>query len=208
MIISVPVNPGCSCLLSLGGLYIDSAYYQPQTIATPIIIHLGPQDLFWPRRCTESSLSNSLDLLLNPSPLLNSVSASQLQRRRSPWLLHPHQTQQQYWKQYGGESTSGSTLSRPGRVLVKRRPQPRLFFFDSSQSENINKTQSNTFSAFGNLNVFQSNSTGVWNSFSVKLQDSNRPSAPAHSQYCDRLYVNTIFNICIYGCMWVLNIYI
>ncbi|KAM9393347.1 spermatid perinuclear RNA-binding protein-like [Pholidichthys leucotaenia] len=29
-----------------GGLYIDSAYYQPQTIATPIIIHLGPQDLF------------------------------------------------------------------------------------------------------------------------------------------------------------------
>ncbi|XP_074525997.1 spermatid perinuclear RNA-binding protein-like isoform X1 [Halichoeres trimaculatus] len=29
-----------------GGLYIDSAYYQPQTIAAPIIIHLGPQDLF------------------------------------------------------------------------------------------------------------------------------------------------------------------
>ncbi|XP_032371472.1 spermatid perinuclear RNA-binding protein isoform X1 [Etheostoma spectabile] len=29
-----------------GGLYIDSAYYQPQTLATPIIIHLGPQDLF------------------------------------------------------------------------------------------------------------------------------------------------------------------
>ncbi|KAM7018760.1 spermatid perinuclear RNA-binding protein-like isoform 1-T1 [Tautogolabrus adspersus] len=29
-----------------GGLYIDSAFYQPQTIATPIIIHLGPQDLF------------------------------------------------------------------------------------------------------------------------------------------------------------------
>ncbi|CAJ1069740.1 spermatid perinuclear RNA-binding protein-like isoform X3 [Xyrichtys novacula] len=29
-----------------GGLYIDSAYYQPQTITTPIIIHLGPQDLF------------------------------------------------------------------------------------------------------------------------------------------------------------------
>ncbi|XP_068452388.1 spermatid perinuclear RNA-binding protein-like [Clinocottus analis] len=29
-----------------GGLYIDSAYYQPPTIATPIIIHLGPQDLF------------------------------------------------------------------------------------------------------------------------------------------------------------------
>lgn len=38
------VNP--ACLLSAGGLYIDSAYYQPQTIATPIIIHLGPQDLF------------------------------------------------------------------------------------------------------------------------------------------------------------------
>ncbi|XP_024255812.1 spermatid perinuclear RNA-binding protein-like isoform X2 [Oncorhynchus tshawytscha] len=29
-----------------GGLYIDSAFYQPQTIATPIIIHLGPQDFF------------------------------------------------------------------------------------------------------------------------------------------------------------------
>ncbi|XP_029685374.1 spermatid perinuclear RNA-binding protein-like isoform X2 [Takifugu rubripes] len=29
-----------------GGLYVDSAYYQPQTIAAPIIIHLGPQDLF------------------------------------------------------------------------------------------------------------------------------------------------------------------
>uniref|UniRef100_A0A8C9ZAP1 Spermatid perinuclear RNA-binding protein-like n=1 Tax=Sander lucioperca TaxID=283035 RepID=A0A8C9ZAP1_SANLU len=29
-----------------GGLYLDSAYYQPQTLATPIIIHLGPQDLF------------------------------------------------------------------------------------------------------------------------------------------------------------------
>uniref|UniRef100_A0A665TUQ8 Spermatid perinuclear RNA-binding protein-like n=1 Tax=Echeneis naucrates TaxID=173247 RepID=A0A665TUQ8_ECHNA len=33
-------------LPAYGGLYIDSAYYQPQTIATPIIIHLGPQDLF------------------------------------------------------------------------------------------------------------------------------------------------------------------
>ncbi|TKS78152.1 Spermatid perinuclear RNA-binding protein [Collichthys lucidus] len=33
-------------LAPYGGLYIDSAYYQPQTIATPIIIHLGPQDLF------------------------------------------------------------------------------------------------------------------------------------------------------------------
>uniref|UniRef100_A0A8C8IC31 Spermatid perinuclear RNA-binding protein n=1 Tax=Oncorhynchus tshawytscha TaxID=74940 RepID=A0A8C8IC31_ONCTS len=32
--------------LSVGGLYIDSAFYQPQTIATPIIIHLGPQDFF------------------------------------------------------------------------------------------------------------------------------------------------------------------
>ncbi|XP_055775149.1 spermatid perinuclear RNA-binding protein-like [Salvelinus fontinalis] len=29
-----------------GGLYIDGAFYQPQTIATPIIIHLGPQDFF------------------------------------------------------------------------------------------------------------------------------------------------------------------
>ncbi|KAM6965263.1 spermatid perinuclear RNA-binding protein-like [Aplochiton taeniatus] len=29
-----------------GGVYIDSAFYQPQTMATPIIIHLGPQDLF------------------------------------------------------------------------------------------------------------------------------------------------------------------
>ncbi|XP_068166777.1 spermatid perinuclear RNA-binding protein-like isoform X2 [Antennarius striatus] len=29
-----------------GNLYIDSAYYQPPTLATPIIIHLGPQDLF------------------------------------------------------------------------------------------------------------------------------------------------------------------
>ncbi|XP_070820495.1 spermatid perinuclear RNA-binding protein-like isoform X1 [Chaetodon trifascialis] len=29
-----------------GGLYLDSAYYHPHTIATPIIIHLGPQDLF------------------------------------------------------------------------------------------------------------------------------------------------------------------
>ncbi|XP_008417549.1 spermatid perinuclear RNA-binding protein-like isoform X1 [Poecilia reticulata] len=33
-------------LPAYSGLYIDSAYYQPQTIATPIIIHLGPQDLF------------------------------------------------------------------------------------------------------------------------------------------------------------------
>ncbi|CAG5919336.1 unnamed protein product [Menidia menidia] len=33
-------------LPAYGGLYIDSAYYQPQTVATPIIIHLGPQDLF------------------------------------------------------------------------------------------------------------------------------------------------------------------
>uniref|UniRef100_A0A673XAI9 Spermatid perinuclear RNA-binding protein-like n=1 Tax=Salmo trutta TaxID=8032 RepID=A0A673XAI9_SALTR len=33
-------------LPAYGGLYIDSAFYQPQTIATPIIIHLGPQDLF------------------------------------------------------------------------------------------------------------------------------------------------------------------
>ncbi|XP_047236263.1 spermatid perinuclear RNA-binding protein-like [Girardinichthys multiradiatus] len=33
-------------LAAYSGLYIDSAYYQPQTIATPIIIHLGPQDLF------------------------------------------------------------------------------------------------------------------------------------------------------------------
>ncbi|KAM9858653.1 spermatid perinuclear RNA-binding protein-like [Aulostomus maculatus] len=33
-------------LPAYGGLYFDSAYYQPQTIATPIIIHLGPQDLF------------------------------------------------------------------------------------------------------------------------------------------------------------------
>ena len=167
MIISVHVNPGCSCLLSLGGLYIDSAYYQPQTIATPIIIHLGPQDLFWPRRCTENSLGNSLDLLLNPSPLLNSVSASQLQRRRSPWLLPTHQTQQQYWKQYGGENTSGSTLSRPGRVWW-RGGRSQGSFFDSAQSENINKTQSNPFPAFGNLNVFQTNSAGVWNSFSIK----------------------------------------
>ena len=36
----------CARLLSAGGLYIDSSYYQPQTIAAPIIIHLGPQDLF------------------------------------------------------------------------------------------------------------------------------------------------------------------
>uniref|UniRef100_M4AR17 Spermatid perinuclear RNA-binding protein-like n=1 Tax=Xiphophorus maculatus TaxID=8083 RepID=M4AR17_XIPMA len=33
-------------LPAYSGLYIDSAYYQPQPIATPIIIHLGPQDLF------------------------------------------------------------------------------------------------------------------------------------------------------------------
>uniref|UniRef100_A0A3Q2CV76 Spermatid perinuclear RNA-binding protein-like n=1 Tax=Cyprinodon variegatus TaxID=28743 RepID=A0A3Q2CV76_CYPVA len=33
-------------LPAYSGLYIDSAYYQPQTIATPIIIHLGPQDMF------------------------------------------------------------------------------------------------------------------------------------------------------------------
>ncbi|XP_060927771.1 spermatid perinuclear RNA-binding protein-like [Limanda limanda] len=33
-------------LPAYGGLYFDSAYYQPQTIHTPIIIHLGPQDLF------------------------------------------------------------------------------------------------------------------------------------------------------------------
>lgn len=58
------INAG---LLSVGGLYIDSAYYQPQTIAAPIIIHLGPQDLFWPRRRTETRLN----LLFKPSPLLN-----------------------------------------------------------------------------------------------------------------------------------------
>ncbi|XP_054628374.1 spermatid perinuclear RNA-binding protein-like isoform X2 [Dunckerocampus dactyliophorus] len=30
-----------------GGLYLDAAaYYQPQALATPLIIHLGPQDLF------------------------------------------------------------------------------------------------------------------------------------------------------------------
>ncbi|XP_069562029.1 spermatid perinuclear RNA-binding protein-like isoform X1 [Brachyistius frenatus] len=33
-------------LPAYSSLYIDSAYYQPQTLATPIIIHLGPQDLF------------------------------------------------------------------------------------------------------------------------------------------------------------------
>uniref|UniRef100_A0A672Z1N7 Uncharacterized protein n=1 Tax=Sphaeramia orbicularis TaxID=375764 RepID=A0A672Z1N7_9TELE len=58
--ISTPPTPGyippgfgapygyspAGALPTYGGLYIDSAYYQPQTIATPIIIHLGPQDLF------------------------------------------------------------------------------------------------------------------------------------------------------------------
>ncbi|XP_062307636.1 spermatid perinuclear RNA-binding protein-like isoform X3 [Osmerus eperlanus] len=29
-----------------GGLYIDSAFYQAQALATPLILHLGPQDLF------------------------------------------------------------------------------------------------------------------------------------------------------------------
>ncbi|XP_061881149.1 spermatid perinuclear RNA-binding protein-like isoform X3 [Entelurus aequoreus] len=29
-----------------GRLYLDGAFYQPQTLAPPIIIHLGPQDLF------------------------------------------------------------------------------------------------------------------------------------------------------------------
>ena len=31
-----------------GGLYIDSAFYQAQALAPPLILHLGPQDLFWP----------------------------------------------------------------------------------------------------------------------------------------------------------------
>ncbi len=161
MTISVPVNPGCSCLLSVGGLYIDSAYYQPQTIATPIIIHLGPQDLFWPRRCTETRLGNSLDLLFNPSPLLNSVSTSQLLRRCSPRCLHPHGTRQQYWKQYGGENTSGNT-----RHTLSEGEAAAETLFDPARSENVNKTQSNTSSAFGNLNVFQSDLTQ--NIFSVK----------------------------------------
>lgn len=179
MTISVPVNPGCSCLLSLGGLYIDSAYYQPQTIATPIIIHLGPQDLFWPRQCAETSLGNSLDLLFNPSPLLNSVSASQLLQRCSLGFLPAHETQQQYWKQYGGENTSGDTVKSMSGFREEEAAAETLF--DPAHSENVNKTQSNTSSAFGNLNVFQ-NLTGVWNGFSVKLLISNRPSALAHSE--------------------------
>lgn len=144
MNISVPVNPSCVCLLSSGGLYIDSAYYQPQTIAAPIIIHLGPQDLFWPHWCTATGLGNSLDLPFNPSPLLNSVSESQLLRCCSPGLHLPHETQQQYWKQYGGENTSGNTLSSPGWVSVRRSLQPRLWL-----KETPIKTRSNTSSAYG-----------------------------------------------------------
>ena len=132
-----PVNP--RCLLSAGGLYIDSAYYQPQTIATPIIIHLGPQDLFWPR------LRGSPDLLFNPSPLLNSAGASQLLRRRSPpGLLPPLETRQQYWKQYGGENEP-----RGDRHAVRSRSADETLFGPARSQNNVNKTQSNTSAAFG-----------------------------------------------------------
>lgn len=147
----VSVNPSCFCLLSSGGLYIDSAYYQPQTIAAPIIIHLGPQDLFWPHWCTATGLGSSLDLLFNPSPLLNSVSESQLLRCCSPGLHLPHETQQQYWKQYGGENTSGNTLSSPGGVSVRRSLQLRLWLKGTPV-----KHEAILLLPIGNLNMFQS----------------------------------------------------
>lgn len=159
LIISVPVNPSCSCLLSLGGLYIDSAYYQPQTIAAPIIIHLGPQDLFWPRQCTETGLGNSLDLLFNPSPLLNSVSASQLLRRCSPGLRHSTWDTaailKAIWRRkHLGQHSVKSTLG-----LSEEEPVAET----STQKTSI-KHKAILLLPTGNLNVFPSQ-TGVWNGF-------------------------------------------
>jgi len=183
MIISVPVNPGCSCLLSVGGLYIDSAYYQPQTIATPIIIHLGPQDLFWPLQCTETGFRNRLDLPFNPSPL---IKLCQLMRCRSPGFLSAHDAQQQYWKQYRRRQHPGQRKSRSGFSKKEAAVETVLH---SACSENVNKTQSNILFAFRDFSGFKNILNWI----------SNRPSAPAHSQQCDILYVNT-FNICTNGC--------
>lgn len=111
------------------------------------------------------------------------------------------------------EKAPGATLCHTGLVCSQERAKKRaarrsrLFCFTQLAQKMSIKTQSNTSSAFGNLNIFWSDLTGGWNSFSVKLLNSNRPSAPAHSQQCDLLYVNMIFTICIYGCVWVLNIY-
>lgn len=172
MIISVSVNPGCSCFLSLGGLYIDSAYYQPQTIAAPIIIHLGPQDLFWPRQCTETSLCNSLDLLFNPSPLLNSVSASL--QRCSPGLPHPPETLQQYWKQYGGENTSGNTHVTSRLGLSEEEPAAVTLIQRTAIKHEAILLLPTGISTCSTV-------TAVWNGF-CWIQTAS--SVPAHSYQC------------------------
>lgn len=150
MIIVVPVNPSCSCLPTLGGLYIDSAYYQPQTIAAPIIIHLGPQDLFWPCQPTgDQPLQQPLTpfLILHPcqtlpAPLYYRGAALRGSR-------HTHETQEQYSKQYGGENTSGN-LCQVQVGSQWRRAWARSWGFDS---ENINKTRSNTSPACQNVHA-------------------------------------------------------